>query len=282
MPKFSVHCSNWSATFTKDDFAILDKAAKLGYDGVEIGLIPSVVKGLPVKDAVKKFEDCGLKASFDTALDPDQDISSGNAGFRTKGVDHLLRCLDIVAEFGGNELGGMTYGVWGGFSGYPPTTAELLRSAESLRIAAEYARPLGIDIAIEPLCRFEGYLIPTAEAGLEYLEMVGMRNVGLHLDTFQMNIEEKSLPAAIRLAGSRLVHFHLCASDRGIPGEDHIDWPGVFGALKQVGYDRWITVEAISPDSGENALAAKVWRRVGEPYEIAAGGLALLRNHFIS
>ncbi len=279
MARFSIHSSNWSGTFTRRDFYILEKAAAMGYDGVEISMIASVVGSLPVKTTIRRFNDLGLKASFDAALGPDEDISSENRTRQQNGIDHLKRSLDIVAEFGGDEMGGMTYGVWGGFSGAPPAAAELARSAECLRTAADYALPLGIDIAIEPLCRFEGYLIPTAEAGLDYLKMVGATNVGLHLDTFQMNIEEKSLPAAILLAGDRLVHFHLCASNRGVPGDDHIDWPGVFAALKQIGYKRWITVEAISPDAGESALAARVWRRVGEPDEIAAGGRALIRKY---
>jgi D-psicose/D-tagatose/L-ribulose 3-epimerase len=106
-----------------------------------------------------------------------------------------------------------------------------------------------------------------------------MKNVGLHLDTFQMNIEEESLPGAVRLAGSRLYHFHLCGSHRGAPGRDHIDWPGVFAALKAVGYKRWVTIEAISAAAGEAAAAAKAWRQLAPPDEIAVAGLKLIRRH---
>jgi D-psicose/D-tagatose/L-ribulose 3-epimerase len=93
-----------------------------------------------------------------------------------------------------------------------------------------------MDLAIEPCCRFECYLIATVEEGLSFIKRIGRDNVGLLLDTFQMNIEEKSLPAAIRAAGDKLVHFHVCASDRGIPGTGHTDWKGVFDALKKIGY----------------------------------------------
>jgi D-psicose/D-tagatose/L-ribulose 3-epimerase len=277
--KCSVHVQNWCATFSSKDLHLIDKAAAMGFEGIEIPLVTSVVEQLPIEKAKQRLSNCGLSASFDTGLDADQNISSENLQYRRKGMDHLKRCIDIIAEFGGDELGGVCYGAWGYFSGSAPTKSELQRSAECLRAVAEYAEPMHIDLAIEPVSRFEGYLIPTAAEGLKYLEMVGMRNVGLHLDTFQMNIEEESLPGAIRAAGGRLYHFHLCASHRGIPGKDHIDWKGVFDALRSVGYRRWLTIEAIGPDSGEAAAAAKAWRQIAPPDDIATGGLDLMRRH---
>ena len=275
----SVHAQNWSATFSSKDLYLIDKAAAMGFDGIEIPLVTSVVAELPITEAKRRLSACGISPSFDTGLDADQNISSENLQCRIKGMDHLKRCIDIIAEFGGDELGGVCYGAWGYFSGSAPTASELDRSAECLRTVAEYAEPMHIDLAIEPVSRFEGYLIPTAAAGLTYLDMVGMKNVGMHLDTFQMNIEEESPPAAIRAAGNRLFHFHLCASNRGIPGKDHIDWKGVFDALRSVGYHRWPTLEAIGSDSGEAAAAAKAWRQIAPPDEIASGGLDLMRRH---
>lgn len=275
----SVHVQNWGPSFGKDDLHLIDKVAEMGFEGIEISLLTSVVDELPIKEAKRRLADRGVRASFDTGLDADQHLASENPAYRRKGTDHLKRCMDIIAEFGGDELGGVCYGAWGYFSGSGPTRAELERSAACLREVAEYAGPMGIDLAIEPVSRFEGYLIPTAAEGLAYLEMVGMKNVGLHLDTFQMNIEEDDLPGAIRAAGDRLYHFHMCASHRGVPGRDHVDWAGVFGALREVGYRRWVTIEAIAANAGEAAVAAKVWRQMAEPDEIARGGLEVIRRY---
>jgi D-psicose/D-tagatose/L-ribulose 3-epimerase len=280
--KSSVHVQNWGATFCRDDLHLIDKVADMGFDGIEIPLVTSVVKDLPIQEAKRRLADRNLLASFDTGLDPDQHLASENPRFRRNGTNHLKRAIDIIAQFGGDELGGVCYGAWSYFSGSAPTQTELHRSADCLREAAQHAAPMGIDLAIEPVSRFEGYLIPTAAEGLKYLELVGMKNVGLHLDTFQMNIEEESLPAAIRLAGSRLYHFHLCASHRGVPGRDHVDWPGVFAALKAVGYTRWVTIEAISAAAGEAAAAAKAWRQLAPPDDIALAGLNLIRHHLSS
>ncbi|MCC7145251.1 MAG: sugar phosphate isomerase/epimerase [Phycisphaeraceae bacterium] len=275
----SVHVQNWGPSFSKHDLHLIDKVADMGFEGIEIPLVTSVVNDLPIQEAKRRLADRNLRASFDTGLDADQNLASTNAQFRQNGTDHLKRCMDIIAEFGGDELGGVCYGAWGYFSGSAPTQTELQRSADCLRLVAEYAAPLGIDLAIEPVSRFEGYLIPTAADGLAYLDLVGMKNVGLHLDTFQMNIEEQDLPAAIRSAAGRLYHFHLCASHRGVPGRDHVDWPGVFDALRVIGYTRWLTIEAISSTAGEAAAAAKAWRQIAPPDDIALGGLDLIRRH---
>lgn len=275
----SVHAQNWVAGFSKHDLHLIDKVADMGFEGIEIPLVTSVVRELPIREAKVRLADRSLRPSFDTGLDADQHLASDNPAYRRNGVDHLKRCMDIIAEFGGDELGGLCYAAWGYFTGSGPTPAELERSAACMREVARYAAPMGIDLAVEPVSRFEGYLLATAADGLAYLDMVGMENVGLHLDTFQMNIEEQSLPAAIRAAGDRLYHFHLCASHRGIPGRDHIDWSAVFDALRAVGYKRWLTIEAIGTDSGEATAAAKVWRRMASPDDIARGGLDLIRRH---
>ena len=95
-----------------------------------------------------------------------------------------------------------------------------------------------------------------------------------------MNIEEKSLSGAIRETGDKLYHFHLCASDRGVPGTGHIDWPEVFRALQDIGYDRWITVESFSPEPGSSGAKAAIWRRLAPSADaIAKGGLELMHRY---
>jgi D-psicose/D-tagatose/L-ribulose 3-epimerase len=280
MAKCAAYALIWGPTFDIDTLHLIERLAEMGFNGIEIPLVTGILKELPVPQMKRRLADTGLAAVFCTGLDADQDLASSNQATRTRGSDHLKKCVDTVKEFDGDILSGVTYGVWGGFSGFPPTEEELKRSADCLRSVCEYASALGVDIAIEPINRFEGYLIATAEEGLRYLELVGCGNVGLHLDTFQMNIEESSLPAAITSAGNKLFHFHICASHRGIPGEGHIDWPVVFTALKEIGYSRWLTVESFSPEPGSQGSAAKVWRRLAASQDdIALAGLNLVRRY---
>jgi D-psicose/D-tagatose/L-ribulose 3-epimerase len=93
-----------------------------------------------------------------------------------------------------------------------------------LKTLSAYAGDKGKKVCLEPLNRFETDFINTCDQALNMLADVGSPNLLLHLDTFHMNIEEKNQAAAIRKAGKLLGHFHACGSDRGTPGNDHIDW----------------------------------------------------------
>ena len=96
-----------------------------------------------------------------------------------------------------------------------------------------------------------------------------------------MNIEEKNPAAAIRRAGKHLGHLHASASDRGTPGNDHVDWRGVAAALKAVRYDGAVVIESFTPDVAVIARAAAIWRKI-EPRreDIAVKGLAFLKKTF--
>jgi D-psicose/D-tagatose/L-ribulose 3-epimerase len=94
-----------------------------------------------------------------------------------------------------------------------------------------------------------------------------------------MNIEEKNQAAAIRKAGKLLGHFHACGSDRGTPGNDHIDWEPIAKALKAIKYNGDVVIESFTTDVKVIAKAAAIWRRM-EPTrdEIAVKGIRHLKN----
>ena len=114
---------------------------------------------------------------------------------------------------------------------------------------------------------------------MELIEMIDQENVGVLLDTFHLNVEEKSLLDAITTAGEKLFHFHACENDRGTPGSGHIDWDIVAKALDQIDYKGWIGVESFTPFDKQFSFAMKVWRKL-EPSqdEIASKGLYFLKS----
>ena len=114
---------------------------------------------------------------------------------------------------------------------------------------------------------------------VEMIADVGSPALTVHLDTFHMNIEEKDPAAAIRKAGKRLGHFHACGSDRGTPGNDHIDWKSIAAALKKVGYKKEVVIESFTPDVLVIAKAASIWREM-EPdkNDIAKKGVRFLKR----
>jgi D-psicose/D-tagatose/L-ribulose 3-epimerase len=149
---------------------------------------------------------------------------------------------------------------------------------EALRPVVDYASERGVKLALEPLNRYETSLITTAEQGLEVVEAVGSPALGLLLDTYHMNIEEKRTADAIRMAGRHLFHVHASASDRGAPGADHVGWPSVAAALTEVAYEGVLCIEAFTPYEPAIADAARIWRPVASTQdELAREGLRFLR-----
>ena len=134
-------------------------------------------------------------------------------------------------------------------------------------------------MALEPLNRFETDFINTCDQGLQMVEDVGSPALGLLLDTFHMNIEEKNTARAVLRAGKTLVHFHACGCDRGTPGSDHIDWKSIALALKKIGYQRDVVIESFTPDVKIIARAAAIWRNI-EPHkdDIAINGVRFLKK----
>jgi len=80
-----------------------------------------------------------------------------------------------------------------------------------------------------------------------------------------MNIEEKRPGYCHRKAGKVLGHFHACGSDRGTPGNDHIDWKPIAAALKGIGYQGDVVIESFTTDVKVIARAAAIWRRIERP-----------------
>jgi D-psicose/D-tagatose/L-ribulose 3-epimerase len=96
-----------------------------------------------------------------------------------------------------------------------------------------------------------------------------------------MNIEEKDQAKAIKKVGPLLAHFHACGSDRGTPGNDHIDWVPIVAALRSVKYKGDVVIESFTTDVKVIARAAAIWRRM-EPTteEIATKGIKFLKKSF--
>ena len=146
------------------------------------------------------------------------------------------------------------------------------------RYAAEERKKL---ICLEPLNRFETDFINTCDQGLKMIKDVGSPALKLHLDTFHMNIEEKHQGAAIRKAGKLLGHFHACGSDRGTPGNDHLDWklPSPRPLESDCLARGDVVIESFTTDVKVIARATALWRSI-EPTrdEIAVKGLRFLKK----
>jgi D-psicose/D-tagatose/L-ribulose 3-epimerase len=270
----------WASPFGDEKLDLADHVVQLGFDVLEICIEdPALVTADAVNEARRRS---GVEISVCGAFGPDRDVSHEDPDIRERGRAYLRMCIDLAAEVGSPHVAGPMFSATGKTRLLAEDEREQQRrwATESLREIADYAGERGVRLAIEPLNRFETDLVNTLEQALDLCERIGRENVGLLLDTFHMNIEEKSVGDAIRTAGDRVVHFHPCENDRGTPGSGHVPWSETFAALRDVGYDGPLVIESFTPAIKEIARAVSMWRplaRSGD--DLARDGLAFLREN---
>ncbi|WGW12213.1 sugar phosphate isomerase/epimerase family protein [Saxibacter everestensis] len=267
-----------ASPFSDQDVDQFDYALKLGYDLFEVCIEDTnLVSSQALNSAAERT---GLAISICGAFGPERDVSHEDFANRREGIGYLKHCVDVAAEVGSPHVAGPMYSATGKARLLSPAerAEQRAQAVDSLREAADYAGERGVRLAIEPLNRFETDLVNTVEQGLELCSLIDRENVGLMLDTFHMNIEEKAPGAAIRLAGDKVFHFQVSENDRGTPGSGNVAWADVFSALRDINYRGAIVVESFLPTVAEIARAVSLWRPVaGSMDELAREGLAFIQ-----
>ncbi len=266
--KLGIHAYAWCSQWSNDTLDLIDRVKELGLDFIEI---PLMVLDTFDAEAVKaRLDAVGIPAVTSTVLLGDTDITSADPAIRQKGQDYLEACVRATAAIGGESFSGVIYSQHIRTLPNRPTEQYYEWSAERLRAAAELGADLGVKIGLEPVNRYETFLVNTCEQALRLKAMIDHDNVKVHLDTYHMNIEEKDFYAATKQAGDHLIHYHLCENDRGIPGTGQVDWDGIFRALAELDYDGYAALESFV-DTTDN-MNTWVWR------QLAPDGDTLLRE----
>jgi D-psicose/D-tagatose/L-ribulose 3-epimerase len=267
-----------ASPFSDADLGLFGKVKSFGYEQVEVCIEDP--GRLTASAVAKAAAEEGLSVLVCGAFGPDRDISHEDEQRRRGGTGYLRHCVDFAAAVGSTLVSGPMYAPTGQarLLDAGARAAQWARATESLAQVAEHARAANVRLAVEPLNRFETDLVNTVEQGVRLCADVGADNVGLLLDTFHMNIEEKSLPAAITTAGPRVFHFQASENDRGTPGSGHIAWEEVVAALRGIDYAGSVVVESFLPTVQEIARAVSLWRPVADSMDaLAADSVRFLR-----
>ncbi|MCL5070757.1 MAG: sugar phosphate isomerase/epimerase, partial [Actinobacteria bacterium] len=145
---------------------------------------------------------------------------------KKKGIEFIKGLVDLCHKFDSKMLVGPTYSV----GRYPELIKPDKRKkawescVKNLKAIGKYAGEKGIKIAIEPLNRYETAFLNMAEDAVNLVKEVDNSSIGVQLDVYHMNIEEKNLENAIVSTGKYLFHMHVPEHDRGTPGTGHTDW----------------------------------------------------------
>jgi len=267
----------WTSPLTDDSLARLaPRIAAMGFGAVELPL--ESVGDWSASRARDLLDSLGLRAVVVGAMGPGRSLLE-RAGNVAATQQYLTVCIQAARTLGATVVAGPFYA---------PTGVTWRMSAEEREDAAAQLRrnlaPLadlagdnGVTLAIEPLNRYETSVVNTVEQALDVFGPLLGRGVGLALDTYHLNIEEKRPTDAIRAAGAAIAHVQVCGSDRGPVGDDHTDWPAVLAALDDAGYDGILGVESFTGDNATIAVAASVWRPLAASQDdLAVRSLAYL------
>ena len=275
--KFGINTLLWGASFGPSDFHRLPALKAAGFDGIEVPIFDPA--GFPAAAVRRELERIGLECTAVSIIPGGLGLGLPDPALRARAQDHVRVCIGRAAEAGARLLSGPLYSPVGYLPGRRRTPDEWNWTVESWQSLAETAAGAGVEIGIEPLNRFETFFLNTTADGAAFCDAVGHPAVGLLLDTFHANIEDKHIGEAVRTAAPHLKHLHTCENDRGVPGTGHVAWPEFFQAVAGTGYDRWMTIESFGFNIGELSSAAAIWRDLAAtPEAIAFEGIEFLRH----
>lgn len=270
----------WTSPFsTGDAQALFEKAAGLGYKVVEIAVEdPKLIDTVAIRQALS---DHGLRAVVCGAFGPTRDLTNDDESLQQTGMDYIEACLDITKALGARFFAGPMYAAVGKARMVPPEQRriERQRAVANLRKVCELAEARGLEIALEPLNRFESDLINNVDDLLRLIDDIGHPAAKICLDMFHMNIEEPDPEAAIRRAGDRLVHVQVSENYRGTPGTGNASWDAYYRGLEAIGYQGAVSIESFTPANKELAAAVCIWRDLAASQDqFASEGYAFLKK----
>lgn len=279
MPRtIAVNTWVWTSPLTDATLEPLARlAAEMGYQALELPL-ENVGDWDPARTS-DVLDRLGLGAILVGAMGPGRSLLA-SAGDVAATQDYLRSCLAAAATLGADTVAGPFYAPTGvTWRMSVDERADAVRELrENLAPLAAEAGAAGITLAVEPLNRYETSLINTVDQALDALVPLLGQGVGLALDTYHLNIEEKRPADAIRTAGSAIAHVQVCGSDRGAVGDDHTDWVGIVRALDDAGYQGPLGLESFTGENATIAVAASVWRPLAPSQdELARRSIQALR-----
>ncbi len=280
--KFGLNTLIFTGSFKDENTVLFERIKKIGFDGVEIALAQ---KGdLDYDRTLEQLKNDGLECSGICGMfSLDRDIRGPDKENIKNGIEYIKDGIDAAAALECDVFTGPIYSAVGRANLESPEDRkkQWQTEIESLRQVCQYAEERSVYLAIEPLNRFETDFINIADDAIRLIKEVGSDNLKIHLDSFHMNIEEKDSAAAIRNAGDLLYNFHANENDRGAPGTGQVRWEEIVDALNGIGYNRYLVIEAFTPDNELIAKAASIWRSTEKSeWILLEKGLTFLKKMF--
>jgi sugar phosphate isomerase/epimerase len=221
----------------------LKRIKKAGYESIEISGEPSQYDIKETQALLKKYKiRCWGAVTLTLG---ERNLAAKNPKQRADTVKYMKDVVSMTSALEGEII-----------TLVPATVGKIIPDAspeeewqwliEGCQEVYEWGEKKGVKIAIEPLNRFETYILTRAEQAIALAKAVG-KNCGVCLDAFHLNIEDVDIYDSIAKAGRRLYDFHVADNNRMAAGMGSLDWKKIVRALKKAGYKGALTVEFVAP-----------------------------------
>ena len=251
------------------------EARQAGFDAVELCLAERGELSLETTEA-------GCKKILDDARNAGVEISSLASGLywsysptdddpaiRKKAMDITLKYIDLAASLKVDTVLYIPGYVHVAFMpGSPVISYDTVhkRSLEALKEASRYAESKKVTLAVEEVWNM--FLLSPLEMR-DFLDSVASKNVGCYFDVG--NVVLYGYPEHwVRILGSRIKRVHLKDFKRSVGtiegfcdlGEGDVRWAEVMKALREIGYNSYLTAEMIPYKRGLLEKTSKAMDRI--------------------
>jgi D-psicose/D-tagatose/L-ribulose 3-epimerase len=276
---FGVSTWLWTSPFTTETVSLFPKIKSMGFDAVEIPVeYPELIDPKKVREALLSN---GLKPIVCAAFGPTRDLTHDDVSVHEACIKYVVQCFDLCDAWDSKFVAGPMYSAVGKARMVPAEQRKIEweRAVNNLRRVCKIADDRGLQIALEPLNRFESDLVNTAEDVMRLVRDIDHPAARVLLDSFHMSIEEGDMEKAIMTVGDRLIHVQVSENYRGTPGTGQTPWESFKRGLQRIAYNGCVSIESFTPEIKELAGAVCIWRRLaGDQDAFAGDGLKFLKG----
>lgn len=162
---------------------------------------------------------------------------------REDALAHLERAIDVAADAGSDFLNVIP----GRHHDTIDPAVQHASVVTALRAVSGRAEKAGVTVLVEPVntrVDHPGIYLSSSHEGYKIVDAVDSPNVKLLYDVYHQQITEGNLIDNLRTHVDRIGHVHVGGvPGRHEPGSGEINYPALFSALAEAGYDGYVECE---------------------------------------
>lgn len=242
----------------------IEYVKEVGYDGLEIApyTLAQYVTDIPweTREAIaRKAQETGLEilGLHWIMIGPEgMHLTHPDKDTRDRTAQYLCDLARFCRDVGG---GLMVFGSPKQRNVEPGLTHEqaMDNAVDVLEKALPICAESDVTICMEPLAPTETNFCASAAETVALIERVNHPKLRLLLDTKAMTAEEEDRPTLVRKYAEYLAHYHANDANLEGPGFGDVDFGPIFEALKDIGYQDYVSVEVFKFDPGPENIATK-------------------------